>query len=68
MTMNKKTYISPEIRVIATEDLCEMDLKAVSVVRVNEKEQKITPVDNFAVKRWEDSNIDWDDTDNWGGD
>lgn len=66
--MNKKIYTSPEIRVISTEDLCDLDLKTASVVRVNEKEPKITPVDNFAVKKWEDSKVDWDDTDNWGGD
>lgn len=66
--MNKRIYISPEISVIATDDLCDKDLQTASVVRVNEKEQKITPVDNFAVKKWEDSNVDFDNTDNWGGD
>ncbi len=54
--------------VISTDYLCDMDLKTASVIRLEGKEQKEIPVDNFAVKKWEDSKVDWDDTDNWGGD
>lgn len=66
--MNKKIYISPEIRVISTDYLCDGDMNTASVIRLEGKEQKEIPVDNFAVKKWEDSKVDWDDTDNWGGD
>lgn len=66
--MNKKIYISPEIRVISTDYLCDVDMNTASVIRLEGKEQKEIPVDNFAVKKWEDSKVDWDDTDNWGGD
>ena len=60
----KKTYMKPEVAVVAMQDLCDTNGLMVASVQTSSGDH----VDSFdVVEQDQEAGIDWDDKSTWGG-